>query len=99
MAGGQLVSSQPAISYAKYEAFSEASQGNYTLKGFKETIIESLRLVKQPAELELLRRAIAITDQTLHTSLCMDSARDDRKSHCMGNLEHYDLAGSRWAVI
>lgn len=58
-----------AISYAKYEAFNEGGQGNYTLKGFKETIIESLRLVKHPAELELLRRAIAITDQT-YTHLC-----------------------------
>ena len=58
-----------AMSYARYESFSEAGQGNYTLKGFKETIVESLRLVKQPAELELLRRAIAITDQTF-THLC-----------------------------
>lgn len=58
-----------ALTYGKYETFTEGSQGNYTLKGFKETILEALRLVKQPAELELLRRAIAITDQTF-THLC-----------------------------
>lgn len=59
----------PTLSYATYEDFSEASKGNYTLTGFKWSIIETLRQVKQPHELELLRHAIAITDQTF-THLC-----------------------------
>ncbi|GAC1501588.1 MAG: Xaa-Pro dipeptidase [Ktedonobacteraceae bacterium] len=52
------------ISYASYEKFSQVGDGHFSLQPYAETSIDTLRLVKQGPEIELLRRAIAITDQT-----------------------------------
>ncbi len=56
-----------ALSYNTYEKFSKA--GDFTLQPFEDNIIDTLRLVKQPQEIELLRHAIAITDDTF-THIC-----------------------------
>src|SRR6266700_2227727 len=53
-----------AISYAEYEKISNAGKDSYTLQPFEQSPVDQLRLVKQPHELELLKRAITITDQT-----------------------------------
>lgn len=53
-----------ALSFADYEQVCSAGEGKYTLVPYEHTAIDTLRLVKQPHEVELLRRAIAITDQT-----------------------------------
>src|SRR5438093_13073641 len=53
-----------AISYAEYEKISNAGKDIYTLQSFEQSPVEQLRLVKQPQELELLKHAISITDQT-----------------------------------
>jgi len=51
-----------ALTYSTYEKFSAI--GDFTLQPFEDNIINTLRLVKQPREIELLRHAIAITDET-----------------------------------
>ncbi|GCE17424.1 M24 family metallopeptidase [Dictyobacter kobayashii] len=53
-----------AMSYADFEALRKAGEEIFSLHPFDETIVNKLRYVKQPYELELLRRAIAITDET-----------------------------------
>lgn len=53
-----------AISYAEYEKISNAGKEIYTLEPFEDNPVDQLRLVKQPHELELLKQAIAITDET-----------------------------------
>jgi Xaa-Pro aminopeptidase len=58
-----------ALLYGVYENIRSAGQENFTLHPFNESIVNTLRLVKQPHELELIRRAIAITDETF-THLC-----------------------------
>lgn len=58
-----------AISYAEYEKMSKAGKDNFTLQPFEQSPVDHLRLVKQPHELELLKRAIAITDETF-TYIC-----------------------------
>ncbi len=50
------------ISFAEYEKLRDA--GSYTLQPFEYSFIDRLRQVKQPYEIELLKRAIAITDET-----------------------------------
>ncbi|GER86764.1 Xaa-Pro dipeptidase [Dictyobacter vulcani] len=57
------------VSYASYEQLRQAGEGIFTLHPFAESVVNSLRYVKQPHELELLKRAIAITDETF-THLC-----------------------------
>jgi Xaa-Pro aminopeptidase len=52
------------ISYAEYEKLRQASEDIFTLQPYEISSIESLRSVKQPYEIELLKRAIAITDET-----------------------------------
>jgi Xaa-Pro aminopeptidase len=52
------------LSYSEYAEVLEAGQGALTLQPFKPTIVETLRQVKQPFEMALLKRAIAITDET-----------------------------------
>ncbi|QBD78407.1 aminopeptidase P family protein [Ktedonosporobacter rubrisoli] len=52
------------LSYAEYEKLNQEGNGSYTLQPFVQSNIEELRQVKQPYELDLLKRAIAITDQT-----------------------------------
>jgi Xaa-Pro aminopeptidase len=54
----------PAISYAEYEKISNAGKEIYTLQPFEHSYVDRLRLVKQSHELELLKRAIALTDET-----------------------------------
>jgi Xaa-Pro aminopeptidase len=58
-----------AVSYAAYEEYQEAGTDIFTLKPFAGSCVEKLRQVKQPEEIELLRRAIAITDETF-ASIC-----------------------------
>lgn len=58
-----------ALTFGTYEEFCDAGKNNYTLKGFKQSTIETMRLAKLPYELELLKRAIAITDDTF-SHLC-----------------------------
>ncbi|MBA2678097.1 MAG: aminopeptidase P family protein, partial [Ktedonobacteraceae bacterium] len=53
-----------ALTYSTYEKFDKAGEGAYELQPFEETVVDTLRQIKQPQELELLRRAIAITDET-----------------------------------
>lgn len=53
-----------ALTYGEYEKLCSAGEGAFALKAFEASIVDKLRLVKQPHELELLRRAIAITDET-----------------------------------
>ncbi len=58
-----------AVSYALYEKLRQAGDQIFTLRAFDESYIDTLRQVKSPAEIELLKKAIAITDQTF-THLC-----------------------------
>ena len=53
-----------AITYAEYEKVRDAGKDIFTLQAFEQSPVEHLRLVKQPYELELLKHAISITDQT-----------------------------------
>jgi Xaa-Pro aminopeptidase len=53
-----------AMSYAEYDKIRDAGSDVYTFLPFAQSCIEQLRMVKQPHELELLKRAIAITDET-----------------------------------
>lgn len=53
-----------AMLYGVYEKIRAAGEGIFTLHAFERSTIDSLRLIKQPYELALLRRAIAITDET-----------------------------------
>jgi len=53
-----------AISYAEYEKLRNSGDGVYTLQPFAQSYVDRLRLVKQPHEIELLKHAIAITDET-----------------------------------
>lgn len=50
------------VSFAEYEKLRDA--GSYTLQPFENSFIDQLRQVKQPYEIELLKHAIAITDET-----------------------------------
>jgi len=58
-----------AITYWAYDKLRSAGENVFTLPPFEHSIIDTLREVKQPHELELLRRAIAITDETF-THIC-----------------------------
>ena len=53
-----------AMSYALYDKIATAGTNIFTLSSFEKSIVDKLRLVKQPEELELLKRAVAITDET-----------------------------------
>lgn len=52
------------LTYAEYAQASQALTESVTLLPYEKSYIESLRLVKQPYEIDLVRRAVAITDQT-----------------------------------
>lgn len=58
-----------ALTYAEYAQFNTAFEGAVELVPYEKSYVNTLRLVKQPHEIELLRRAVAITDQTF-THLC-----------------------------
>jgi Xaa-Pro aminopeptidase len=53
-----------ALTYGEYEKIRSGGEGIFTLQPFDPSFVDKLRQVKQPHELELLRRAIAITDET-----------------------------------
>jgi len=53
-----------AMTVAEFEKLYAAGQNVFTLQSFEESFVSTLRIVKQPPEVELLKRAIAITDQT-----------------------------------
>jgi Xaa-Pro aminopeptidase len=52
------------VTFAEYEKICTAGEGIFTLHPYEQSYIEHLREVKQPYEIELLKRAIAITDET-----------------------------------
>ncbi|GCF08234.1 M24 family metallopeptidase [Dictyobacter arantiisoli] len=54
----------PVMRYSNYEQLRQAGADIFTLQPFEQNIVERLRYVKDAHELELLRRAIAITDET-----------------------------------
>ncbi|MBV9231630.1 MAG: aminopeptidase P family protein, partial [Chloroflexi bacterium] len=58
-----------ALTYADYNKILGAGNGEYVLQPFEESCIDQMRQIKQPHEIELLKRAIAITDDTF-TYLC-----------------------------
>ncbi|TMD38624.1 MAG: hypothetical protein E6J04_01475 [Chloroflexi bacterium] len=58
-----------ALTFAEYEKLRRSGESIFTLHPFEDSYIEKLRQVKQPHEIELLKRAIAITDETF-THLC-----------------------------
>ncbi len=58
-----------ALLYGVYERIRSAGESVFTLHPFEQSFVSHLRLVKQPHEVELLRRAIAITDETF-THIC-----------------------------
>ena len=51
------------LTYAEYARFTSAFVDGVELVPYEKSYIETLRLIKQPYEIELLRRAVAITDQ------------------------------------
>lgn len=57
------------ISYSEYAQLSEAGKDTFVLQPFDTTVLEALRQVKEPHELALLKRAIAITDEAF-SHLC-----------------------------
>lgn len=53
-----------ALSYAEYEQLRTVLANTVKLVPYEKSPVATLRLVKRPDEIELLRRAITITDQT-----------------------------------
>ena len=51
------------INVAEYEKLHDEGSGLYTLQPFEHSFVDQLRQVKQPYEIALLKRAIAITDE------------------------------------
>ena len=58
-----------ALLFGVYEKICSGGEGIFTLVPFEHSYVDKLRQVKQPYELELLKRAIAITDETF-THIC-----------------------------
>ena len=58
-----------AMSYGLYDRIATAGTSMFTLSPFEKSIVDKLRLVKQPEEIDLLKRAVAITDEAF-THLC-----------------------------
>ncbi len=58
-----------ALTYYDYEQIRTAGENIFTLQAVDNSFVNALREVKQPYEVELVRRAIAITDATF-TYLC-----------------------------
>ena len=53
-----------AITFAEYEKIRKGGEYLFTLVPYEHSHVDKLRQVKQPYELERLKRAIAITDET-----------------------------------
>ncbi len=53
-----------ALLYGEYAKFHAASEDTYEFLPFDEDIVGKMRQVKRPDEIELLKHAIAITDET-----------------------------------
>lgn len=53
-----------ALLYGEYAKYRNAGEGAYEFLPFDDDIVGKMRQVKQPYEIELLKRAIAITDET-----------------------------------
>lgn len=58
-----------ALTYAEYAQINAAFDGAVELVPYEKSFVDTLRLTKDPHEIELLRRAVAITDQTF-THIC-----------------------------
>ncbi|HLX55529.1 MAG TPA: Xaa-Pro peptidase family protein, partial [Ktedonobacteraceae bacterium] len=52
------------MTYYAYDKLNTAAKGAFTLVPFEKSCIDTQRYIKQPDELALLKRAIAITDET-----------------------------------
>lgn len=52
------------MTVAVYDKLRAAGENVFTLQAFEKSYVNELRKVKKPRELELLRKAIAITDET-----------------------------------
>src|SRR5947199_1522610 len=61
---GKIGFEATTITYSEYEKIRSEGEHVFTLRPFESSRIEDLRMVKQSHELELLKRAIAITDET-----------------------------------
>lgn len=57
------------MTVAEFNKLGKAGEGVFALQPIEQNIVAQLREVKQPTEIELLKRAIAITDETF-THLC-----------------------------
>ncbi len=53
-----------ALTYGEYAKYLDAGEGAYELLPFETSMISMMRQIKQPYEIELLKKAIAITDET-----------------------------------
>ncbi|HZS76880.1 MAG TPA: aminopeptidase P family protein [Ktedonobacteraceae bacterium] len=53
-----------AITYSDFEKIAGAGKDIFTLRPYEHSYVETLRQIKQPYEVELLKKAIAITDET-----------------------------------
>ncbi|HET8840385.1 MAG TPA: aminopeptidase P family protein [Ktedonobacteraceae bacterium] len=53
-----------AFTYAEYAQLAGALSNTVKLVPLEQSYVTSLRVVKQPSEIDLIRRAVAITDQT-----------------------------------
>lgn len=53
-----------AVTYAEFEKIRSAGENVFTLEPYENSFVDTLRQVKQAHELDLLKRAIAITDET-----------------------------------
>ncbi|GAC1354254.1 MAG: Xaa-Pro dipeptidase [Ktedonobacteraceae bacterium] len=53
-----------ALLYGDYVKYQNAGEGAYEFLPFDEDVVGNMRQIKQPNELELLKHAIAITDET-----------------------------------
>lgn len=53
-----------ALLYGEYAKYQHAGEGVYEFLPLEEDIVGTMRQVKQPGEIELLKHAIAITDET-----------------------------------
>lgn len=61
---GRIGFESSALTYAEYTHLSTAFAGAVELVPYEVSHVDILRIIKQPFEIELLRRAVAITDQT-----------------------------------
>ncbi len=68
------------MTVAEFERLSVEGQEVFTLQSFERSFVSQMRQVKQPEEIEKLKRAIAITDQTFaHICRWMEPGMTERE--------------------